>query len=178
MPGEKRSIFKINRAPVLTLWTTVVAQRLGFSWEEALTLGRAVAGLNAYAKGKALGLFQPTPKKVKDQRRALHGEEALTVELLHRAIPVKQTDSGLRALTSGKLIQPTSVQRYLENKFGDAFQETYEAMRLLAKSKKPTVLAEEAYHLYEQFRPTIPAGKKGWGAAGVLHLDTIRELAQ
>ena len=42
---------KINRARVLTLWAAVVAQRAGFEWEKALTLGRAVAGLNAYAKG-------------------------------------------------------------------------------------------------------------------------------
>ncbi len=39
----------INRAPVLTLWAAVVAQRLGFSEDEALTLGKAVAGLNAQA---------------------------------------------------------------------------------------------------------------------------------
>jgi len=45
---------------VLTLWGAVVAERLGFKREEALTLGRAVAGLNAYAKGVSLGLFQPT----------------------------------------------------------------------------------------------------------------------
>jgi hypothetical protein len=37
----------INRATVLTLWAAVVAQRLGFAEDEALTLGRAVAGLNA-----------------------------------------------------------------------------------------------------------------------------------
>jgi hypothetical protein len=48
---------RINRAPVLTLWAAVMAERLGFAWEEALTLGRAVAGLNAYAKDKVLGLF-------------------------------------------------------------------------------------------------------------------------
>ena len=42
----------INRAPVLTLWSAVVAERLGFSEEEALSLGRAVAGLNAQAKGR------------------------------------------------------------------------------------------------------------------------------
>ena len=41
----------ISRAPVLTLWAAVVAQRHGFTWEEALSLGRAVAGLNAY-KGR------------------------------------------------------------------------------------------------------------------------------
>jgi len=52
----------INRAPVLTLWAAAVAERLGFEREEALTLGRAVAGLNAYAKGVRLGLFTPAPE--------------------------------------------------------------------------------------------------------------------
>lgn len=47
---------KINRAPVLTLWAAVVAQRLGFDHDEALTLGRAVAGLNVQSKGKRLGI--------------------------------------------------------------------------------------------------------------------------
>ncbi len=30
---------KVNRAPVLTLWAAVVAERLGFTHDEALTLG-------------------------------------------------------------------------------------------------------------------------------------------
>jgi len=141
--SENRPTLKINRAPVLTLWAAVVAQRLGLQWEEALTLGRAVAGLNAYAKGKALGLFVPTPKGIKEQHQALRGDEQLTVELLHRAVPVRQTAEGLRALSGGKLIDPASVQRYLESKFGDAFQDTYEAMRLLAKSKKPAELLKK-----------------------------------
>jgi len=37
----------------------VVAKALGFEHDEALTLGRAVAGLNAYSKGVSLGLCQP-----------------------------------------------------------------------------------------------------------------------
>ena len=49
----------VNRAPVLTLWAVVVAEVLGFEHDEALTLGRAVAGLNAYSKGVSLGLFKP-----------------------------------------------------------------------------------------------------------------------
>jgi hypothetical protein len=44
----------INRAPVLTLWAAVVVERLGFDWQEALTLGRAVAGLSAHSKGARL----------------------------------------------------------------------------------------------------------------------------
>jgi hypothetical protein len=39
-----RRTIPINRAPVLTLWAAVVARRLGFTKDEALTLGRAVAG--------------------------------------------------------------------------------------------------------------------------------------
>ena len=45
---------KINRAPVLTLWAAIVAERLGHDSHEALTLGKAVAGLNAQSKGRRL----------------------------------------------------------------------------------------------------------------------------
>ena len=59
----------MNRAPVLTLGAAVAAEVLGFEQDEALTLGRAVAGLNAYSKGVSLGVFQPSPKEIEEQRR-------------------------------------------------------------------------------------------------------------
>src|SRR5512147_3093203 len=71
---------QINRAPVLTLWAAVVAERLGFDWQEALTLGRAVAGLNAYAKGVRLGLFTPSPPEVREKRKKLRPKETITVD--------------------------------------------------------------------------------------------------
>ena len=55
---------QFNRAPVLTLWAVIEAERPGFTRDEALTLGKAVAGLNVYSKGRALGLFQPSPAAV------------------------------------------------------------------------------------------------------------------
>jgi hypothetical protein len=60
-----RHWIEFNRAPVLKLWAVVVAERLGFVWEE---VRRAVAGLNAYLKGKALGMFEPLPEAVKEKR--------------------------------------------------------------------------------------------------------------
>jgi len=54
---------------VLTLGAAVAAEVLGFEQDEALTLGRAVAGLNAYSKGVSLGVFQPSPKEIQEQRR-------------------------------------------------------------------------------------------------------------
>jgi hypothetical protein len=173
----KRSWVMVNRAPVLTLWAAVVAEILGFEHEEALTLGRAVAGLNAYSKGVSLGLFQPTPGEVREKRREMRKEETVTIDLLHRAVPAKHTDDGLRALSGESLIHPESVHKYLEGKFGDALEEVSEVMLGLAKSLPPNRLAEKAYALYEKFRPEIPPGKKGWGASGKLDLDLMRKMA-
>jgi hypothetical protein len=74
----------INRAPVLTLWATVVAERLGFNRDEALTLGRAVAGLNAHAKAVSLGIVRPTPGAIEERRRSTSPGEVFTVDLLGR----------------------------------------------------------------------------------------------
>jgi hypothetical protein len=170
----------VNRAPVLTLWAAVVAERLGFGHDEALTLGRAVAGLNAYSKGKSLGLFKPTPGDLRAKRERKAREAGVfRVGLLHRAVPVLQTDDGLRAVAKGdKPIDPASVQRYLESKFGDALGPVSAAMIELAGSRDPESLADEAYGLYERFRPEVPAGTRGWGAAGELELSAIRSLAK
>ncbi len=172
-----RHWLSINRAPVLTLWAAVVAERLGFDRDEALTLGRAVAGLNAYSKGVRLGLFQPTPQELRKKRREMRRAETITVDLLHRAVPAVRTDQGLRALGKDRPIKPESVQRYLESKFGDALDDAERAMRTLAKSMSVSRLAREGVSLYEQFRPKVPAGVRGWGAAGRLSLDEIRRMA-
>jgi len=174
---RSRRTVTINRAPVLTLWAAVVAERLGFERAEALTLGRAVAGLNAYSKGKALGIFQPKPREIRERRAQLKRGETIEVDLLHRAVPAVHTPDGLRAVSKGKPIAPEAVERYLDGKFGDALTDARAAMLRLAKALPPGDLAREAYSLYEAFRPEIPAGKQGWGASGTLDLDRIRRLA-
>jgi len=102
----------------------------------------------------------------------------MTVDLLHRAVPAVHTDRGLRALSNNQPIHPESVQRYLESKFAGALDEVSQVMSGLARSMTPSMLAERAYSLYEQFRPGVPPGQKGWGAAGTLDLDLIRRLTQ
>lgn len=165
---------KVNRAPVLTLWAAVVAERLGFERDEALTMGRVVAGLNAYAKGKSLGILEPAPEDVKQERQRLPEGKARHVDLLHRAVPVVRTPDGLRAVSKGNPVSPESVERYLEAKFGDELRAVEAAMRALARHFSPRELAQRAYGLYEAFRPEVPAGTRGWGALGVLDLARIR----
>jgi len=46
---------------VLTLWAAAMAERLGLDRATALTLGQAVAGPSAYAKGVSLGIVEPRP---------------------------------------------------------------------------------------------------------------------
>lgn len=169
-------VIKINRAAVLTLWAAVVAERLGFDWQEALTLGRAVAGLNAYSKGVRLGLYKPTPETERERRRKAQRGRTLQVDVLHRAVPSVQTPEGLRALSNGRPISPASVERYLETKFGDRLGDARKAMEQLAQSWPSEELAEQAYALYTRFRPAIPAGSRGWGASGVLDLDRMLSL--
>ena len=82
----------INRAPVLTLWAAVVARRLGFDADEALTLAKAMAGLNAQAKGRRLGIFKPHEEKAKKAREKEPGERFL-IEVCGRAVPATNTDS-------------------------------------------------------------------------------------
>jgi len=171
---------KINRAPVLTLWATVVAGRLGYDHEAALTLGKGVAGLNAQSKGRRLGIFEEAKAEKKEERepRKRAAGEEYSVTVLGRPVPVVETEQGVRATIKGEAIKPDSVQRYLENKFGDDLAEVQAAMQELAAAYDSTQLARQAYDLYEQFRPDIPEGKKGWGAAGDLDLDYIRSLAK
>jgi hypothetical protein len=50
-------------------------------------------------------------------------------------------------------------------------------MEELAASIDADELTRSAYSLYEAFRPEVPAGVRGWGAAGVLNLERIRRAA-
>jgi hypothetical protein len=166
----------INWAPVLTLWAATVAERLGFDGDEALSLGKAVAGLNAQSKGQRLRIFKPAPQEVKKARARKRGEEFL-VEICGRQVPAINTASGVRAVIENQPIEPRSVEQYLESKFGESLGTAHAAMSDLAKAFRPEQLKTNAFILYEKFRPAIPEGVRGWGAKGSLDIDHIRSLA-
>ena len=170
---------QVNRAPVLTLWAAVVAERLGYDRDTALTLGRGVAGLNAQSKGQRLGIFEkPEDQEKEKETKAEKPSEQLAVVVLGRRIPTIRTEQGLRAAVKDKPIDPKSVRRYLESKFSDDLDDVQAAMEALAKAYKPDKLAAQAYALYEEFRPRVPEGKRGWGAMGELDLGQIRSMAR
>jgi hypothetical protein len=167
----------INRAPVLTLWASVVAQRLGFKEDEALSLAKALAGLNAQAKGRRLGIFKPHEEGTKQARAKKRGEE-FWIELCGRPVPAKSTADGIRAVRGTQTIDPDGVRRYLESKFGDDLGKARTVMRRPAARHAPKELAANAFSLYERFRPSIPERVKGWGAQGRLDLTLIEKRAK
>jgi hypothetical protein len=169
---------KINRAPVLTLWAAVVAERLGFDWSAALSIGKAVAGLNAQAKGRRLGIYARREAAPGEREREKWPPEQEMVEVLSRPVPIANTPQGTRATIKGEVIDAEGVERYLKGKFGEDLGDVRDAMEALAKSMVPEELEAQAYSLYEEFRPEIPQGKRGWGVAGELDLDRIRKMAK
>src|SRR5271156_2599558 len=100
----------INRAPVLTLWAATVAERLGFNRDEALSLGKAVASLNAQSKGRRLGIYKPAPQEIKKARARKRGQEFF-VEIAGRQVPAVNTEEGVRAVIKDKPIAASGVKQ-------------------------------------------------------------------
>jgi hypothetical protein len=168
----------VNRAPVLTLWASVVAERLGFDAAAALTLGKAVAGLTAQSKGRHLGIFKaPEAVPGKATRKSGLGEDQW-IDLCGRAIPAKNTAEGIRAVVKDVAIDPAQVRSYLEKAFGEDITAVRQAMQRLARSVPAPELKEAAFGLYEKFRPAVAPGQKGWGQKGTLDLARVRALAE
>lgn len=173
----KSNVVQINRAPVLTLWAAVVAERLGYERDTALSFGKCVAGLNAQTKGRMLGIYgQPKPPERGGPPKKVGLGEDFWVELCNRPIPCKSTEAGVRAVIKDKVIEPAATERYLASKFKDDLSAVREAMEALAAAYRPEDLADIAYDLYERFRPEIARGRRGWGQKGDLDLDLIRSL--
>jgi hypothetical protein len=111
---------RVDRATVLTLWATVVAERLGHPPESALTLGRFVAGSGA--RGEARRPAISDEKQDAEERHARAAElksQRQTVRLLGRDIPVLATDDGtLRADDDGKPASAKRVHSYVAQAFG------------------------------------------------------------
>ena len=118
----------------------MVAERLGFDRATSLTLGQAVAGKSAYAKGVSLGIIEPKPELVREGAEHLGEGEQLFVGLLGKPVPVVQTPDGLRAVAKGKPGNPARIEKYLAAKFGDRLDDAWQRhgrTRGRARARRP-----------------------------------------
>lgn len=173
------SPIRVNRAPVLTLWAAVVAERLGHPAATAWSLASVVAGTAARAKARRLGIAEEGDH-AKDRASAAAGDDAApaageTVRLLGREIRLTQDADGVvLAETEGKPAPAAPVEAYVARAFGKRLAEVRAAMATLAGGMDPEELNRTGFRLYEAFRPEVPADVRGWGAKGELDLGRIK----
>jgi hypothetical protein len=154
---------RVNRAPVLTLWAAIVAERLGHGPDTALTLGRFVAGSSARAKARRLGIIDEVQDAEERRiRAAALKPRRQIIRLLGREVPVLAAPDGtLRAEDDGKPASSKSVHTYIARAFGDRLPEVRAAMEGLAAALSPEELNRLGFRLYERFRPDVPDGAQG-----------------
>ena len=164
---------KVNRAPVLTLWAAVVAERLGHPPDLAVTLGQAVAGSSARAKARSIGIADDKDREAEKREHELR-PAFKPVRLLGKEIRLAVTEAGeLLAEDKGKPADPVAIRRYLLRAFGDRLGEVRATMEAAAALLSPEELNGVGFRIYEGFRPEVPLGAEGWGAKGELQVERI-----
>jgi hypothetical protein len=148
---------RVNGAPVLTLWATVVAERLGHLVDPRPV---RLAGSSARAKARRLGLVEGRHEaEERHAQAAALKPRVQTLRLLGQDIPVlTAADGTLRAEDDGKPASAKSVQSYIARAFGDRLGEARVAMESLAAFFPPEELNRVGFRLYERFRPEVPEG--------------------
>lgn len=167
-------LIRVNRAPVLTLWAAVVAERLGHPPATALSFASAVAGTAARAKARRLGITEERDH-AKDVKAAAPDRAQDTAQLLGKKIRLTHDADGVvLAEGEGKPAPAAPVQAYVTKAFGEHLAAVRKAMDDLAAQYEPEELNRIGFRLYEHFRPEVPPDVRGWGAKGVLDLQKIR----
>ncbi|KAK0230875.1 hypothetical protein IW262DRAFT_1262902 [Armillaria fumosa] len=159
----------INRAPLMAAWAMIVAERLGFQREEALSIASVYTEMNALSKGVSLGIYKEGKQKGLD---AIRGGSQPYVELMGRS-PLYQSQSNQwRALLNSKPAQPSSPFSYISRSFRQTTPHIIGALRLLAGSFTPKELNNKGWALYTEFRPSVNA----WGERSEVRCETILNL--
>ena len=172
--AECMSSILVNRAPVLTLWAAVVAERLGHPPDTALTLGRAIAGSAARVKARNIGREERKADRDAEAPRLAEIHLTAPAFLLGKTIRLLPDDNGeLRAADGDRPADPAAAERYLVKAFGARLTEVRTAMAMLAARYEPAELNRIGFRLYERFRPDVPPGNAGWAAKAVLEVDKI-----
>lgn len=166
----------VNRAPVMMAWACVVAERLGFSREEALSIASVYTEMNAISKGVSIGVYDK--KREADLKTAHAGGTQPYVDLLGRRVPLYRNASGAwRAFTTedsdGSGSAPGAAYGYITRALRQTAPAVLGAMRLLAESYNDSMeLNRVGFALYADFRPEVT----GWGKRGELRCEVILAL--
>jgi len=162
----------------LQLWGSVVAKFVhpDLPWVACLSIGNAISSLCAVSKGRSIGLIKPADDTKKDKKtRQRQFDDARIVKVMGFSLPIK----GDAVILGGK---PKPLKgETLKHKFGgqqyDAVKAAFEDSLQSWKGHEDE-LNTKAFHMYEQFRPTVASGQKGWGRKGELSTSEIAKAVR
>ena len=172
----------INRAPVLELWGSCVAQFLypSMSWETCLGVGAAIATITAISKGRSIGkIDKPDPgdaQKKRDDRKANAEREGFDeLEVMSFKLNLDKDGHALVGDKAKKEGEDALMRKYGGAEQYEKVKETFtDALKSWNHQKDD--LNSRAFHFYEDFRPSVKLGQQGWGRKGQLSLQTIRDV--
>ncbi|KAF4575022.1 hypothetical protein EYR36_006378 [Pleurotus pulmonarius] len=159
----------VNRAPVMSAWATVVAERMGFNREEALSIASVYTEMNAISKGVALGIFDKN--RANDASASRNGSQPY-VDFIGRRSLYETQNGQWRAILNGSPASPGTAFGYISRSFKHLTPFVLGSLQLLAQSYSQKEINEKAWGLYAEFRPTVD----GWGQRSVMKCADILAL--
>ncbi|KAG9218957.1 hypothetical protein CCMSSC00406_0001367 [Pleurotus cornucopiae] len=159
----------VNRAPVMSAWATVVAERMGFKREEALSIASVYTEMNAISKGVALGVFDKS--RANDGSASRNGSQPY-VDFIGRRSLYETQNGQWRAILNGSPASPGTAFGYISRSFKHLTPFVLGSLQLLAESYSQKEINEKAWGLYAEFRPTVD----GWGQRSVMKCADILAL--
>jgi hypothetical protein len=179
---QDEGVITINRAPVLELWGSCVAQFLhpSVSWETCLSAGSAVATIVAISKGRSVGtIAKPDPgeaQKKREERKAKAKKENLDdIEVMSFHLNLDKNGQAMVGDKPKKAGEEALMKKYGGPEHYDQVRNIFQDA-LKSWRGREEELDKHAFGFYEDFRPSVPQGSKGWGRKGQLRLDTIRTV--
>ncbi|KAL1596456.1 hypothetical protein SLS60_009102 [Paraconiothyrium brasiliense] len=174
----------INRAPVLQLWSACVAHHLypSLPWSTCISAGSAISTICAVAKGRSIGKISESGDSEEKKRKRNEAKKKQSdleeIHVMHFYLKIKD---GLVIVGSDQKGKPAN-EVALRKKFGDAeyerVKECFEEALASWGEDDEEQIDKEAFQFYEDFRPTVSSGQKGWGRKGALNLDTVKNVIQ
>ncbi|KAK0529165.1 hypothetical protein OC835_004419 [Tilletia horrida] len=175
----------VNRAPVMTVWTMILLERMGFQRREALSLAQCYVSTTSTARAVTLGFTSASER----DKASTVGPKQPHFVLMGVKLPVlqlqKRTATGdvgeYRAIYDGQVVEPQKAFDYIFRSFYQTLPYVFGSLVLLADSfLDPTgqdadadELHAAAWDLYCEFRPET-GGE--WGKRARLSCDTVLSL--
>ncbi|KAJ3028771.1 hypothetical protein HDV00_010032, partial [Rhizophlyctis rosea] len=160
---ENMTPITINRSPILCLWATVVAERIGYPWREAMSLGKGVQSMLCHSRSQSL-----TPSRARPTAPTLTSHTTLLTYFSHLTIPITPPHiTPIRALDPKTLspVDPTATHWYLLSSFGPRFEDAKRAFQIVASRMGVDEVRGRAWEVYVRVRP-----ETGWGGRGEVDL--------